>query len=133
MLNLSNNHLSKEIPLSFASCSSLEVLKLENNRLKGRIPQQIGQLKWLRIFNVTNNLLSGPVPGFVSMDTITPESYVNNSGLCGRPLDSCKKHRWTFEIEVSFRSGFVVFASIYIQHFLCTILIFGWNQRRVIR
>ena len=57
------------------------------------------------------------MPASVSRDTITPESYVNNSGLCGWPLDSCKKHIWTFEIELSFRSGFalsfVVFASIY--------------------
>ena len=101
--------------------SSLEVLKLDNNRLKGRISQQLGHLKRLRIFNVANNLLLGPVPGFVSMDTIMLESYINNSGLCGGPLDSCKKHRWTIEIEVSFRSGvalsFVVFASIYTAFF----------------
>ena len=106
MLNLSNNHLSGKIPLSFTSCSSLKVLKLNNNRLTGQIPQQLSQLNGLSIFNVANNLLSGPVPDSVSWDTITPESYVNNSGLCGGPLDSCEKHRWTFEIEVSSRSGF---------------------------
>ena len=121
MLNLSNNHLSGKIPLSFTSCSSLKVLKLDNNRLTGQIPQQLSQLHGLSIFNVANNLLSGPVPDSVRRDTITPDSYVNNSGLCGGPLDSCKKHRWTFEIEVSFRSGFalgfVVFASIYTAFF----------------
>ena len=61
------------------------------------------------------------MPDFVSRDTITPESYVNNCGLCAGPLDSYKKHRWTFEIDVSFRSGFalgfVVFASIYTAFF----------------
>ena len=45
------------------------------------------------------------------LDTLTlssgTPSYVNNSGLCGGPLEYCrKKHRWSFEI--SFRSGFVV-------------------------
>ena len=45
------------------------------------------------------------------LDTLTlssgTPSYVNNSGLCGGPLEYCrKKHSWSFEI--SFRSGFVV-------------------------
>ena len=35
-----------------------------------------------------------------------PESDVNKSGLCGGPSDSCKNHRWAF--EVSFKSGFLV-------------------------
>ena len=35
-----------------------------------------------------------------------PEIDVNKSGLCGGPLDSCKNHRWAF--EVSFKSGFLV-------------------------
>ena len=89
------------------NCSNLEVLILDDNRLTGQIPQQLNQLIPLEVFSFANNLLSGPVPDFVSFTTIKPESYVNNSGLCGGPLEYCrKKHRWSFEI--SFRSGFVV-------------------------
>ncbi|KAL4631871.1 hypothetical protein ACB092_04G009200, partial [Castanea dentata] len=107
VLNLSNNNLSGEIPSSMGNCSNLLVLILNNNRLSGQIPQQLSELRRLRIFTVANNLLSGPVPDFVNITTINPESYVNNSGLCGGPLEYCrKKHRWSFEI--SFRSGFVV-------------------------
>ena len=115
MLNLSNNHLSGEIPLSFANCSSLEFLKLDNSRLKGRIPKQLGQLSLLSIFNVTNNLLSGPVPDFVSRDTITSESYGNNSGLCGGRLDCCKNDGGcSFEgsFKIGFKFGFILFCSL---------------------
>ena len=35
-----------------------------------------------------------------------PESDVNKSGLCGGPSDSCKNHKWAF--QVSFKSGFLV-------------------------
>nr|XP_023895758.1 probably inactive leucine-rich repeat receptor-like protein kinase At5g48380 [Quercus suber] len=104
-LDLSGNEISGSIPSGIENCSYLEVLKLDNNKLTGQISQQLSQLKNLRIFSVANNLLSGPVPEFVNIN-ITRESYVNNSGLCGGPLEYCKKHRWEF--EVSFRSGFVV-------------------------
>ncbi|KAM4105670.1 hypothetical protein ACB094_04G009400 [Castanea mollissima] len=107
VLKLSNNNLSGEIPSSMGNCSNPEVLILDNNRLTGHIPQQLNQLIRLEVFSVVNNLLSGPVPDFVNITTIKPESYVNNSGLCGGSLEYCrKKHRWSFEI--SFRSGFVV-------------------------
>ncbi|GMY32962.1 probably inactive leucine-rich repeat receptor-like protein kinase At5g48380 [Fagus crenata] len=81
MLNLSNNHLSGEIPLTISSCYNLEVLKLDNNWLRGRVPQQLNRL---RIFSVANN-----------------------SGLCGEPLEDCKDDRWA-AFEVSFKRGFVV-------------------------
>ena len=107
MLYLSNNHLSGEIPPSQGKCSNLEVLILDNNRLTGQIPPQLNQLIRLEVFSVVNNLLSGPVPDFVSITTIKLESHVNNSGLCGGPLEYCrKKHRWSF--ETSLRSGLVV-------------------------
>ena len=116
------------------NCSNLEVLKLNNNRLSGQIPQQLSELRRLRIFTVANNSLSGPVPDFifVNADTITPESYVNNSGLCGEPLDGCK-HRWAF-FELSFRSGFVVaflvFASSYTAFFTYYFNLWGRSKKR---
>ena len=133
VLNLSNNNFSGEIPLSLGDCFNLEVVKLNNNRLSGQIPYQLRELR-LKIFIVANNLLSGPVPDFrfVSTDTITPESYENNSGLCGGPLDGCN-HRWAF-FEVSFRSGFVVgflvFASSYTAFFTYYFNLWGRSKKR---
>ena len=134
VLELSNNKLSGEIPSSMGHCSNLEVVKLNNNRLSGQIPQQLSELHRLIIFSVANNLLSGPVPDFIFVrtDTITPESYVNNSGLCGEPLDGCK-HRWAF-FELSFRSGFVVafsvFASSYTAFFTYYFNLWGRSKKR---
>ena len=134
VLKISNNNLFGEIPSSMGNCSNLEVLKLNNNRLSGQIPQQLSELRRLGIFTVANNLLSGPVPDFifVNTDTIMPKNYVNNSGLCGEPLDGCK-HRWAF-FEISFRSGFVVgflcFASSYIAFFTYYFNLWGRSKKR---
>ena len=49
------------------------------------------------------------------------QSYVNNSGLCGRPLEEdCKKHRWVFQISFKsgFEVGFVAFAILYTAFFI---------------
>ena len=49
------------------------------------------------------------------------QSYVNNSGLCGGPLEEdCKKHRWVFQISFKsgFEVGFVAFASLYTAFFI---------------
>ena len=48
------------------------------------------------------------------------QSYVNNSGLCGGPLEEdCKKHRWVFQISFKsgFKVGFVAFAILYTAFF----------------
>ena len=130
VLELSNNNLSGEIPSSMGDCFNLEVVKLNNNRLSGQIPQQLRELR-LRTFNVANNLLSGPVPDFRFV-SITPESYENNSGLCGEPLDGCN-HRWAF-FEVSFGSGFVVgflfFAFSYTAFFTYYFNLWGRSKKR---
>lgn len=87
-IDLSWNDFSGRIPPSLANCSYLNNLRLDHNRLRGRIPPQLGLLPRIRNFSVTNNLLSGPVPKFVCA-SIPKESYANNSGLCGYPLDPC--------------------------------------------
>uniref|UniRef100_A0A5B7BYM0 Protein kinase domain-containing protein n=1 Tax=Davidia involucrata TaxID=16924 RepID=A0A5B7BYM0_DAVIN len=88
-LDLSSNSFSGEIPLSLANCTYLNVLKLDHNRLTGNIPLQLGLLNRIKTFSVANNLLSGQVPQFFN-STITSESYANNPGLCGKPLDPCR-------------------------------------------
>ncbi|KAK9281432.1 hypothetical protein L1049_004334 [Liquidambar formosana] len=89
-VDLSSNNLSGEIPASLANCSYLNVLKLDNNRLTGHIPLQLGLLYRMKTFSVSNNLLTGQVPTFANDTSITADSYANNQGLCGSPLEACK-------------------------------------------
>ncbi|KAJ9173942.1 hypothetical protein P3X46_017025 [Hevea brasiliensis] len=105
VLDLSNNSISGEIPSGFANCSYLNVLRLDNNQLTGQIPAQISLLYRIKSFSVANNLLSGPVPNF--RFTVEADSFANNSGLCGRPLDPCLRSPPN-EFSFSFITGFVV-------------------------
>ncbi|KAF2298277.1 hypothetical protein GH714_021178 [Hevea brasiliensis] len=105
VLDLSNNSISGEIPSGFANCSYLNVLRLDNNQLTGQIPAQISLLYRIKSFSVANNLLSGPVPNF--RFTVEADSFANNSGLCGRPLDPCLRSPPN-ELSFSFITGFVV-------------------------
>ena len=107
-LDLSRNNFSGEIPTDIANCIYLNSLKLDHNRLTGQIPQQLGQLIRIKNFTVANNFLSGPVPNFTLLN-VTRESYVNNSGLCGGPLEPCKElGRKSDESHETFKSGFIV-------------------------
>ncbi|XP_015962127.1 probably inactive leucine-rich repeat receptor-like protein kinase At5g48380 [Arachis duranensis] len=90
-LDLSSNDFDGEIPALLANCSFLNDLKLDHNRLTGQIPSQIGQLPRLKTFSVSNNLLTGQVPGF-KKGVVTAESFANNPGLCGPPLDLCQSN-----------------------------------------
>jgi Leucine-rich repeat (LRR) protein len=89
-LDLSSNNFSGQIPVSLSNCSYLNVLKLDHNRLSGQIPAELGLLGRIKTFSVANNLLTGPVPRFSNASNITADSYANNPGLCGAPLDACQ-------------------------------------------
>ncbi|CAK7324986.1 unnamed protein product [Dovyalis caffra] len=108
-LDLSFNNFSGEIPASMANCTYLNHLIINNNQLIGHIPPQIGQLNRIKFFNVSNNLLSGQVPNFVNA-TVSEDSYANNEGLCGGPLQKCSTHRSKskMKFDYSFKSGFVI-------------------------
>ena len=94
VLDLSSNNFSGEIPKSIVNCTYLNVLRLENN-----------QLHRIKNFSVANNRLSGPVPMFYNI-TFPAESYANNPGLCGAPLDPCMAAPAKF--HVFFKQGFLV-------------------------
>ena len=118
-LGLSSNNFSGEIPKSIVNCTYLSVLRLDTNQLTGFIPPEINHLRRLPTFSVANNLLSGPVP--VCSDLTIPsesdatilklcpfpaESYANNLGLCGAPLEPCKPSPKKFIVPC--KEGFVV-------------------------
>ncbi|KAG2669730.1 hypothetical protein I3843_14G045500 [Carya illinoinensis] len=88
-LDLSSNNLSGEIPVNLSNCTYLNTLKLDHNRLTGQIPLQFSLLSRIRQFSVANNLLTGQVPTFAN-SSIQKDSFANNPGLCGKPLDPCQ-------------------------------------------
>ncbi|KAK9997695.1 hypothetical protein SO802_022381 [Lithocarpus litseifolius] len=59
----------------------------------------------IKNFSVANNRLSGPVPMFYNI-AFPAESYANNLGLCGAPLDPCMAAPAKF--HVLFKQGFLV-------------------------
>nr|POF11668.1 putative inactive leucine-rich repeat receptor-like protein kinase [Quercus suber] len=84
LLDLSRNNFSGEIPTDIANCVCLNFLKLDHDRLTGLVPN----------FTVPN---------------VMKESYANNSGLCGGPLEPCKElGRKSDESHETFKSGFIV-------------------------
>ncbi|GLU22076.1 hypothetical protein SLE2022_381750 [Rubroshorea leprosula] len=87
-LNLSSNNFSGQIPANVANVTYMNVLNLDHNRLTGRIPPELGMLPRLKTFTVADNLLTGPIPNF--QFSIPADSFANNPGLCGKPLDPCQ-------------------------------------------
>ncbi|KAL6271055.1 hypothetical protein ACE6H2_027966 [Prunus campanulata] len=88
-LDLSSNSFTGPIPTNLSNCTYLNVLKLDNNKFSGSIPLQLGQLGRIKSFSVANNQLTGQVPIFSNNASFGPESYANNTGLCGGPLKHC--------------------------------------------
>ncbi|GLT63788.1 hypothetical protein SLA2020_363240 [Shorea laevis] len=118
-LDLSSNRFSGEIPKSIANCSFLNTLLLDNNQLTGHIPPQIGLLIRIRTFSVANNLLYGPVPSFAGTN-FSSDSFANNSGLCGSPLEPCNSSSDSFKSR--FVVGYAVFSvssvTIFISYYV---------------
>lgn len=88
-LDLSSNNFSGQIPDDMANITYLNSLKLDHNEFSGQIPARLGQLGRLKSFSAADNLLTGPIPAFNM--TLTAENFANNPGLCGKPLDTCKR------------------------------------------
>ena len=106
-LDLSSNSFSGEIPENIANCTYLNILKLDHYQLTGKIPPKLGFLQRIKQFNVSNNSLAGSVPYFANA-SITSDSYANNTGLCGGPLEPCKTQKRRRKFDFSVKSGFLV-------------------------
>ncbi|KAL6012776.1 hypothetical protein ACLOJK_003265 [Asimina triloba] len=87
VLNLSRNQLTGNIPWHIGDFRRLESLDVSNNKLDGTIPPSIGALLYLAVLNVSNNNLSGQIPTGPQIQTLTdPSIYAGNPFLCGFPL-----------------------------------------------
>ncbi|KAF7820281.1 putative leucine-rich repeat receptor-like protein kinase [Senna tora] len=82
---LSYNRFSGLIPIEYVGLPRLKELELQENHLDGQIPP-FDQTSLIN-FNVSYNHLVGPIPQTSVLMKFPKSSFVNNSGLCGKPLD----------------------------------------------
>ncbi|XP_064957324.1 LRR receptor-like serine/threonine-protein kinase GSO2 [Musa acuminata AAA Group] len=88
-LNLSNNHLTGRIPEKIGDMKQLESLDLSMNSLTGEIPSSFSAMNFLARLNLSYNNLSGKIPTSGQLSTFGSWSYVGNKDLCGTPLPDC--------------------------------------------
>ncbi|KAF2313178.1 hypothetical protein GH714_009625 [Hevea brasiliensis] len=90
VLDLHRNQLNGSIPETVGNLSNLLALDLSQNNFSGSIPSSLENLTNLTNFNLSSNSLSGPIPSIPKIQAFGPSAFLNNSGLCGPPLDiSC--------------------------------------------
>ncbi|CAN0841715.1 Probable LRR receptor-like serine/threonine-protein kinase At1g12460 [Linum grandiflorum] len=90
VLDLHSNHFNGSIPDTFGNFSMLKLLDLSGNDLSGTIPASLGKLSNLSHLNLSSNSLFGPIPSMPTIQEFGPSPFLNNSGLCGPPLqNSC--------------------------------------------
>uniref|UniRef100_A0A804IHW1 Leucine-rich repeat-containing N-terminal plant-type domain-containing protein n=1 Tax=Musa acuminata subsp. malaccensis TaxID=214687 RepID=A0A804IHW1_MUSAM len=88
-LNLSNNHLTGRIPEKIGDMKQLESLDLSVNNLTGEIPSSLSALYFLSHLNLSYNNLSGKIPTSSQLSTFVSWTYLGNKDLCGTPLPDC--------------------------------------------
>ncbi|CAI0413998.1 unnamed protein product [Linum tenue] len=86
VLDLHGNHFNGTIPSSFGNFSMLKLLDLSRNDLSGTIPPSLGNLSNLTRLNLSSNTLSGQIPSTPILQAFGPSPFLNNSDLCGPPL-----------------------------------------------
>ncbi|KAK8639280.1 hypothetical protein V6N13_137668 [Hibiscus sabdariffa] len=88
-MNLSNNRLTGNIPRELGLLNMLEFLLLNYNNLTGEIPSTFESLSSLMVCNLSYNNLTGPLPTIPLFQNMPMSSFIENKGLCGRPLRNC--------------------------------------------
>ncbi|KAE8818368.1 DNA repair radA-like protein [Hordeum vulgare] len=75
--------------MAFATMPAMSVLDLSNNLLCGEIPISLGSSPALEMLSVVHNNLTGPVPATGLLRTINPDDLAGNPGLCSGGLPLC--------------------------------------------
>ncbi|XP_075099818.1 receptor-like protein EIX2 [Nicotiana tabacum] len=76
-MDMSNNNLSGDIPISFTSLVGLRICNFSKNQLTGRIPNGIGDMKVLESLDLSENQLSDQIPQ--SLSSLSTLSFLNLS------------------------------------------------------
>nr|XP_009773724.1 PREDICTED: leucine-rich repeat receptor-like serine/threonine-protein kinase BAM1 [Nicotiana sylvestris] len=84
-MDMSNNNLSGDIPISFTSLIGLRIYNFSKNHLTGRIPYGIGDMKVLESLDLSENQLSGKILVSTQLQSFSSSSFQGNE-LCGLPL-----------------------------------------------
>nr|GEU92857.1 probable leucine-rich repeat receptor-like protein kinase At1g68400 [Tanacetum cinerariifolium] len=84
-LDLANNDIYGEIPVTVNKMTRLLTLRLEGNRVSGSI--HFLNITSLRDFNISGNNVSGEIPA--SLSGFPGSVFGNNPVLCGFPLSEC--------------------------------------------
>ncbi|KAJ1396841.1 Serine-threonine/tyrosine-protein kinase, catalytic domain [Sesbania bispinosa] len=82
-LYLQGNSFNGSIPSSLASLKGLQELDLSRNRLSGSIPKGLQNISFLEYLNVSFNMLDGEVPTEGVFRNASALSVVGNNNLCG--------------------------------------------------
>ena len=82
-LNLSNNNLQGEIPITIGNLRHLESLDLSGNSIEGKVPGLFRKLDNLKVVNLANNDLNGNIPGAINKLQNLEELNLNNNNLKG--------------------------------------------------
>ncbi|CAL9007153.1 unnamed protein product [Prunus brigantina] len=90
-LGLCGNGFFGKIPTTWGNLYSLETLKLKNNRVVGELPSSLKNCKHLKVFDVAENQLSGLIPGWLGFELPKLVILILRSNLFyGRiPLQLC--------------------------------------------
>ncbi|XP_042401137.1 receptor-like protein EIX2 [Zingiber officinale] len=115
-LNLSRNNLRGKIPCTISGMRSLETLDLSFNNLSDVIPQGLSALTALSHLNLSYNNLSGKIPSGNQLQTLEDASiYKGNIYLCGDVIQkNCsdyKRNNLTVE-------GICYWIMVYVYHLI---------------
>ncbi|CAL9115856.1 unnamed protein product, partial [Musa textilis] len=99
-LNLSNNQLTGIIPENIGDMNLLESLDLSVNSLSGEMPSSFSAMHFLERLNLSYNNLSGKIPTSGQLSTFESWTYVGNKNLCGTPLPACPVYQTLLDARV---------------------------------
>ncbi|ELR69992.1 hypothetical protein C900_04436 [Fulvivirga imtechensis AK7] len=85
-IDLNNNGLAGNLPVSLNDLQALQVLRLHQNSLTGGIPD-IRDLKALEELHLSNNNLGGSIPSWITGLTALQDLGLENCGLTGEIPD----------------------------------------------